>query len=146
MALRISCYLFIFWVMQVIAQLIFKWGSGGDDSHWLWGFIAGNLFGFSSIWLLMLLYKAINPNIALGIATGGAFLLSQVALAIVFKSKLGLIQSAGIAAMVIGMIALAMGRPAYAGDGTRQVTAPERAEPTVSRPSAPGRWKKENYK
>ena len=71
MTLRIVGYLLIFWLMQVTAQIFFKWGSSSAN-RWIWGFLIGNLFGFSSIWLLMLVYKAMNPNVALGIATGGA--------------------------------------------------------------------------
>ena len=77
-------YLAIFWAMQAGAQIFFKWGSM-CESRWLWGFLGGNLFGFSSIWLLMLVYKTIDANIALGISTGGAFLLSQSALALAFR-------------------------------------------------------------
>lgn len=96
--------------MQVTAQLFFKWGSA-SDSRWIWGFLGGNLFGFSSIWLLMLIYKSMQPNIALGIATGGALLLSQVAIFFVFKAKVAPMQWAGIVAIVGGMIALAAGGP-----------------------------------
>jgi len=109
MAFRIAVYLAVFWAMQVIAQLFFKWGSA-PQSRWLWGFFAGNLFGFSSIWLLMLMYKAINPNIALGIGTAGAFLLSQLMLALVFKSKLTTAQWVGIIAITVGMIVLVSGK------------------------------------
>ena len=77
----------IFVAMQVAAQLFFKWGSGGEG-RWLKGFIGGNLFGFSSIWLLMQVYKQVNINLAMGICIGGSFLLSQLVLAIVFKSVL----------------------------------------------------------
>ena len=110
MSLRIVGYLLIFWLMQVTAQIFFKWGSSSAN-RWIWGFLIGNLFGFSSIWLLMLVYKAMNPNIALGIATGGAFLLSQIAIVFAFKSKVAPIQWAGIAAIVVGMIALTAGMP-----------------------------------
>jgi len=106
----IGVYLVIFWAMQVVAQVLFKWGST-SESRWLWGFFGGNLFGFSSIWLLMVVYKTINPNIALGIATGGAFLLSQIALALVFKAKVTAMQWAGIVAIMAGMMALAVGKP-----------------------------------
>ena len=99
-----------FWAMQVVAQLFFKWGSAAD-ARWLWGFLGGNLFGFSSIWLLMLVYKAMNPNVALGICAGGSFLVSQVALAWVFRSGISAVQWAGIGAMVVGMLMLAMGKP-----------------------------------
>lgn len=55
----------VFLTMQVIAQLFFKWGSAVDERWWR-GFLGGNLFGFSSIWLLMQVYRSMNPNIALG--------------------------------------------------------------------------------
>lgn len=99
----------IFCAMQVIAQLLFKWGSV-SEGRWLLGFFGGNVFGFSSIWLLMLVYRSMNPNIALGICGGGSFLLSQVALAVVFKSDISLTQWGGVAAIFIGMFALAAGK------------------------------------
>lgn len=99
----------VFCLMQAIAQVLFKWGSVSDD-RWLWGFLFGNLFGFSSIWLLMFVYKFINPNIALGICGGGSFLLSQVVLSLVFKTEISLTQWGGIMAIVVGMILLATGK------------------------------------
>ena len=91
--------------MQVVAQIFFKWGSLAD-SRWLWGFFGGHLFGVSSIWLLMLIYRAMNPNVALGIGAGGSFLLSQVALAVIFRSSVSAVQCAGILAITAGMVAL----------------------------------------
>lgn len=108
MTLRMTVYLVIFWLMQVVAQWLFKWGSTAE-SRWLWGFWGGNLFGFSSIWLLMILYKEMSPNVALGIGVGGSFLLSQVALMLIFKSRVAPAQWAGILAIAFGMIALAVG-------------------------------------
>ena len=99
----------MFWIMQVIANLLFKWGSA-SDSRWLWGFLGGNAFGFSSIWLMMTAYKLMNPNIALGICGGGSFLLAQLALAVVFKSPVSLSQWGGVAAIAGGMILLAVGK------------------------------------
>ncbi|MEI8246208.1 MAG: hypothetical protein WCI51_10280 [Lentisphaerota bacterium] len=101
----------VFWTMQIVAQLFFKWGSS-VDSRWIWGFLIGNLFGFSSIWLLMMVYKSMNPNIALAICGGGAFLLSQLVMAIVFRSQVSLTQWLGVFAIVIGMAMLAIGKPA----------------------------------
>lgn len=125
MTFWLSVYLVIFWVMQVVAQVLFKWGST-SESRWLWGFFGGNLFGFSSIWLLMLVYKNINPNIALGFAFGGAFLASQIALVLVFKSKMGLMQCVGVVAIVIGMIVLLIGKPPEnATQNTQQITSPD---------------------
>jgi len=82
MSISIILAIGVFCAMQVIAQLFFKWGST-SDSRWLWGFLAGNAFGFSSIWLLMLIYRSMNVNIALGICSGASFLLAQLALAII---------------------------------------------------------------
>jgi len=105
---KIVVYLLIFWSMQITANIFFKWGSL-SDSRWLWGFFGGNIFGFSSIWLVMLLHKIVNPNIVLGLASGGAFLLCQTMLAFVFNSKLAPTQWIGVMVIVTGIIMLAMG-------------------------------------
>jgi multidrug transporter EmrE-like cation transporter len=130
MTFRITVYLLVFWSMQLIAQVFFKWGSA-SESRWLWGFLGGNIFGFSSIWLLMLIYKAINPNVALGIASGGAFLLGQVALALAFKSRVSPMQWVGISAIMIGMIALAVGNPKEIKVVAGQVTPPAHHSSTL---------------
>lgn len=103
----------LFYGMQCVASLLFKWGST-SDSRWFWGFFVGHLFGVSSMWFLMLLYRTMNPNVALGICFGGMFLLSQVAIAIVFRSDMSPVQYAGIAAITGGIILLAVGKPATA--------------------------------
>lgn len=109
MTIGTSVAIVVFLAMQVIAQLFFKWGST-PNGRWWWGFLGGNLFGFSSIWLLMLVYRSVNPNSALGICGGGSFLLAQLALAIVFSSHISVTQWAGVAAIFIGMLLLAMGK------------------------------------
>ena len=95
-------WLIAFWVMQAGAQLLFKYGSVAPE-RWLFGFIAGNVFGASSIWFLMLLYRVLNPNVALGLGTAGGFLCAQLAIALVFRSHLSLIQYSGMAAVTVGM-------------------------------------------
>jgi small multidrug resistance pump len=92
----------IFWTMQVIAQVIFKYGSI-TKGVWLTSFIVGNVFGASSIWLLMLLYKYMNVNIALALSMGGAFLLTQIVLALVFHSNISFLQTIGIFLISSGM-------------------------------------------
>ena len=98
----------LFWGMQVVAQLLFKWGSV-SDSRWLWGFFGGHCLRVSSVWFLMILYKSMNPNVALGICFGGMFLLSQVAIALVFRSGISPMQYAGVATITAGMVLLAIG-------------------------------------
>jgi len=103
--MRIYSIVVIFWGMQIIAQLLFKWGAT-DQENWMLGFVSGNLFGFSSIWFLMILYKELNPNVALGIATAGSFLLSQIALSYLFKSNINLMQWLGVVFIAAGVMML----------------------------------------
>jgi len=103
-----TVWLGIFWVMQAIAQVIFKYGSDAPK-RWLICFLIGNVFGASSIWFLMLLYKSWNPNLALGIGTGGGFLCAQVALAFVFRTQIAPIQYAGAVAIAAGMALFVLG-------------------------------------
>ena len=97
--------------MQALAQVLFKYGSLHKDK-WTCFFILGNLFGASSIWLLMMLYRLMNVNVALGIAAGGASLTCQLALAMVYKSWPTSLQSLGILITIAGMILIAAGGPA----------------------------------
>ncbi|OHB98740.1 MAG: hypothetical protein A2W74_08160 [Planctomycetes bacterium RIFCSPLOWO2_12_38_17] len=106
--LRVAGYFVIFWMMQAVAQVLLKWGSTSESRWWL-GFLVGNLFGFSSTLLLMLLYKDLNPNVALGFATGGSFLASQIAIGIFFNTKLALAQYFGVVVITIGLLAFLIG-------------------------------------
>lgn len=101
-------WLCIFWVMQAIAQLLFKFGSTMPNRQTL-GFVAGNVFGASSIAFLMLLYRSMSPNVALGLGTGGGFLCAQIALAVVFKSNVTPVQYGAIGLVCVGMALFAIG-------------------------------------
>jgi multidrug transporter EmrE-like cation transporter len=99
----------LFWAMQVVAQLFFKWGSDTPGRAVL-GFVSGQAFGVTSIVLLMLLYKTMNPNVALGVCFGGAFLAAQIALAVGYRTGLATTQYVGIVAIAAGMTLLAAGK------------------------------------
>ena len=101
-------WLLIFWAMQAIAQVIFKYGTTAPGRY-VPCFILGNVFGASSIWLLMLLYKAMNPNLALGLGTGGGFLCCQVALAVIFHVSVTPMQYVGAFAVALGMALFSIG-------------------------------------
>jgi multidrug transporter EmrE-like cation transporter len=88
--------------MQAAAQVIFNYGSTAPP-RFVPCFIVGNVFGASSIWLLMLLYKSMNPNLALGLGTGGGFLCAQGALALLFHTSLTPLQYAAILLVAVGM-------------------------------------------
>jgi len=107
---KIVIGILVFWAMQVATHLLYKWGSD-TPGRWAWGFFGGHAFGISSVIFLMLLYKTMNPNVALGICLGGAFLLAQLALALVYRSGLDAIQYLGVMAITAGMILLAVGNP-----------------------------------
>jgi len=87
--------LLAFCAMQSVAQILFKYGSL-HESKWLLFFISGNVFGASSIWILMLLYKHMNVNVALALAGGAAFVSCQLALALFYRSRLTSLQMVGI--------------------------------------------------
>ena len=103
-----TIWLIAFWLMQAAAQLLFKFGSTSPD-RWLFGFIGGNVFGASSIWLLMLLYRHMNPNIALGLGTGGGFLCAQLSIAVLFRISVSLLQYGAMALVAVGMALFAVG-------------------------------------
>ncbi|MDD5597244.1 MAG: hypothetical protein PHV82_04830 [Victivallaceae bacterium] len=92
-------------VLQVMGALLFKWGSEAQE-HWLTGFILGNTLAFSSIWILMNLFKQMNPNIAMGICGGSASLLAQIAIAWVFRTHINYLQWLGIGLITCGIVIL----------------------------------------
>jgi multidrug transporter EmrE-like cation transporter len=102
--------LVLFVIMQVIATLFFKWGSD-NPSRWIYGYILGNLIAVSSVYLLMSAYKHMNPNVALGVFMGAAFLASQIALALFYKSGLSPLQWGGTALITTGIFMLSFFKP-----------------------------------
>ena len=68
-----ALWLSIFWLMQIAASLLFKYGATAPERYWV-GFAGGNIFGASSILLLMQLYKTMQVNVASSLAVGGASL------------------------------------------------------------------------
>lgn len=102
-----------FWAMQVLTYVTFKWGSLNGTGHsrrWYTGYVVGNLFGAIGIYFLMLVFAAMpeNPNLALVLAGVGSTLGSQLALAVLFHSRLSWIQWSGILLATVGT-ALATG-------------------------------------
>ena len=94
--------LLVFCAMQAIAQVLFKYGSL-HEGKWLLFFILGNVFGASSIWFLMLLYRHMNVNVALALAGGGAFIACQLAVGLAYRSRLAPIQIIGVIGIAVCM-------------------------------------------
>ena len=108
MMLKSIAWLVVFWMMQIIAALLFKIGSS-SAARWVPCFVTANIIGVASTWILMVLYRDIQVNIAMGLAVGVTFLLNQIALGIWFRSELSMIQYAGILGISGGMLFLCLG-------------------------------------
>ena len=93
---------------QAIVVVLFKCGSDAPRL-WVSYFVVGNAIGVSSAVLWMAALKRGSGNIATGLAVGGAFLLQQIALVLIFRGSLTIVQAAGIAAIVGGMLCLGFG-------------------------------------
>ena len=111
MSIVVTGWMGLFWALQIIANIFFKWGSDGT-LKWAYGFGLGHVFGITSMAVLMHIYKSLNPNLAFGIGVGGAFLLTQLAIVWVFKTQLAPTQIVGILTVVVGMTLIGAGNPA----------------------------------
>src|SRR5574344_648486 len=100
----------VFLILQVVASIFFKWGSLSPDKYW-WGFAFGNLSGVISIIMLINVYKLLSPAATLAICTGGAFLLNQIGLLLIYKQPISLSGWAGIALIFGGILIFAFAAP-----------------------------------
>jgi len=105
--MKLLIYLACFWAMQVLAYIGFKYGSAGAvgrSRRWLTGFIGGNLFGAGSIYFLMKIYEQMpgNCNVALVLATSGSFIGMQIALSLIFRTRLTPVQWGGVLLVAVG--------------------------------------------
>jgi multidrug transporter EmrE-like cation transporter len=97
-----------FWILYAAAFCVFKRGSL-SKSAWLPCFIIGNIFGISATAILMLLYKTMSANVAMGLTLGGGFVVSQIALSVIYKHRLTIVQYLGIGAISTGIFMLLLG-------------------------------------
>jgi multidrug transporter EmrE-like cation transporter len=113
----IPLLLLVFWAMQVMAFVALKYGStgpGGRSRRWLAGFLVGNAIGSTSMWFQMMVYERMpeNPNLVAVLTGAGASIGIQIALALLFRSRLSLLQWAGIATVILGSLIATYGGPA----------------------------------
>jgi hypothetical protein len=119
-ALLLSAY----WVLGLGAGICFTEG-GTDPAHRLHYFIGGNALGISSTALLMGVYARMNVNLAMVIATSGAFIQFQLLLWLVYRTAITPTQGLGILIVGIGIV-LAVGsrRRPDAAPTTQSAPAP----------------------
>lgn len=120
--LKIIFFLGLFWLIQALVQIAFKYSSVYED-RFMWWFCAGHAIGVPSLWFLVQLYKQMDEPVAFGLAMGGAFLAAQLALFLVFRPSTTLLQWVGVLAICGGMVMVAAGAP-----GPSQPTADDVAE------------------
>lgn len=96
-----------FFVLQVTAGLVFKYGAL-HKVYWWHSFVVGNVLGMISIYFLMRVYHDLNPNLGEAICRGGRFVLLQLAFVLVFQSRLNTIQWGGIAMIVAGIFVVSL--------------------------------------
>jgi len=132
--MKLLLLLTVFWTMQVLANVAFKWGSGGGGTRtrrWWLGFVAGNAVGASSIWFLMQVYALLpdNSNVAAVLAGGGGFIGSQLLLAWLFRSRLTPRQWCGIALVAVGTAMATLGSPSTTQSTSLEALAEPLQEP-----------------
>ncbi|WP_176014334.1 hypothetical protein [Victivallis sp. Marseille-Q1083] len=91
-----------FFLLQIIAALLFKWASAAPQWYW-YGFGIGNLCGVTSILMLIQIYKMLHPNLAAAVCTGGSFLAIQLALTLVYRAPIGMVPLLGIILIAAGI-------------------------------------------
>ncbi len=94
------------WLTMVVSQIAIKYGSISEVRQ-VPCFATGIIIGAVGMWPLMVLHRALNPNITVGLCIGGGFLWSEVALALIFHSRISLLQIIGILAISLGIFLLA---------------------------------------
>ena len=104
-------FILIFWVMQIAANVAFKYGGKGSRALWIICFILGNTVGIVSIYFVMRIYEAFkdNPNLAAVLAGSVSFIGAQLVLAALFHSRLTWRQWAGITLVAVGAAATTFG-------------------------------------
>lgn len=99
-------HIFMFLCFQVVAHLLFKWGSVNPQNYW-YGFILGNIVGASSIIFMLGMFKSLPAASVLAIGTGGSFILNQIFLNLVYHEKVNYIGIIGIILIFAGILTVA---------------------------------------
>lgn len=99
--------LLVFLVLNLAATYCVKEG-GADGAHRLHYFIVGNLFGITSTAAVMGLYKRMNVNLAMVLATCGSSVVVQLTFWKWYHTPLTAVQVCGIALTILGT-AVALG-------------------------------------
>ncbi len=106
----------MFLLFQVIANLLFKWGST-DPAYYWWGFALGNAVGVTSIIFMLGMYRAMPAAAVIAVGVGGTFLLNQIVMNLVFRERLTPAAVAGLVLILIGILMTTLLNHPAAGSG-----------------------------
>ena len=106
--MKVVLILGIFILFQIIAGVLFKAGSV-HQKYFVHCFLVANVFGMSSTWILMVVYKHMDANTAIAIGGGVSFLLTQLLLMAIFGTNMVFYQWAGIVLIVFGTTLVSLG-------------------------------------
>ena len=104
------CWFVAFYVLQIVASLLFKYGANHPDAFWR-SFAISNVLCAASIYFIMKIYMVMQVNLAGAVMTGGAFIAIQFALVWVFRERLTTLQYAGLLAIMFGIMLVSIGKP-----------------------------------
>ena len=121
----------MFFVLQVSAGLLFKFGSLHKE-YWTACCIAGNVFGITSTWFLMMVYRHLNPNVSEAICRGGYFVLIQLSFFLIYNSRLNMIQWGGIVIIIAGILLVSLCRESAGSHITEDMSSRTGSEPVIS--------------
>ena len=104
----------LYCVIGCAGGLLFREAGVVEDWKWFL-FVGGNLFGITSTWVMMKIYACMsNANLANLYASSFSFLLGQLAMWILFHSKLTGPQVVGLSVMLAGIVVCGCGKIAAA--------------------------------
>ena len=108
--LKIVFLFALFCAVGCTSGLLFR--EAGVVTEWKWPlFIAGNLFGITSTWIMMKIYAAVkNANLANLYASSISFLFGQLLMWLLFHSRLNGPQVVGLAVVFSGIIVCGFGK------------------------------------
>lgn len=101
----------IFLGTQIGTALAFKWGTTAPHLYW-WGFLIGNSFGLVSTIAYINVFKLLNANVAVAVCSGGAFVVVQIAMALVYRQPVNWLSGIGALLIVTGIAMMAIFKPA----------------------------------
>ena len=118
----------MFLLFQVIANLLFKWGSS-DPAYYWWGFALGNAVGVTSIIFMLGMYRAMPVAAVIAVGVGGTFLLNQIVMNLVFRERLSPAAVAGLVLIFVGILMTSLlNHPNPAGNGDDRPPAEQTGE------------------